>query len=488
MNTKYNKTLSLFGLLMSLVIPVRMSLLDPGEEGGGGGGDEPSPMLKTLFGLVEDAPEKKDDTNPDEGDDNKPGLSLQQAIAEPSDEEKQAKEEADKKAADEKAAAEKAEADKKAAEEAEAARKKAGDDDESEPIKVVKRKSAADIAAEEAEKKKAADAAAASEWEKDLLDEERDQLELARYAEQKNPTKYKGFASKTEKFLKDLKAKTEAADFDPDSDDYQEWLKNSRPVLSNSEIRILERERGADVARAEATKQTQDVLDKTFRAIHLPQVKHEADAYYAKAATEVLPEEVAKVFKEESPAKAREKFPMEFEIAEAELDTHASDVEELLALTRRNPDTGRTLKAFDEKNPQHQRVLQIAHEVDTRFKKTGGAELVRNGRRFLPRAELGRLPEAERAKYWTFTAKEIADRSTALVKERIARKITAETERLKRYGFERKPAQQEQQQQRSSTPPAPRPTPFPGAGGDQGKRNTSAVSRLMVEAGMIADE
>jgi hypothetical protein len=466
MKNKHN----LFAGLSALLLPFRFCAVE--EDGGG----DVSPWMKSLLGLADDAVADpaaevvKEEPEPKAG---QTGMTLHQAIAEPSEEDKA------EKAAEETAAAEKAkaEADKAAAEKVV----------EDTPIKVVKRSKVEKTAPTAAEivsaTQNAASAAAAAEaekkskdWESSLLDEEKDQLEIARFAERANPGKYKGYAEKTAKFLRDHAAKTEAEDFDPDSDEYKAWLAKERPAMSNTEIRILERERGAETAREEARKHSNEVLDKTFRAMEAPAVKRDADAYFNKASTEVLPDEVAKVFKE-SPAKAREQYPLEYEIVEKALDSHTNVVEEMFLLTRSNPDTGRTLKAFDEANPLHMQALKLVNDTDAAFKRSGGADLVRNGRRFLPRTELARVPAADRGKYWTFTSKEIADRSTGLVKAQIAQQINSESERLKKLGFERRPvAAAAAPAKAKSSPPAPRPSVNTGTGEAAGSAGDNLMS------------
>ena len=458
---------TIFAGLCALLLPFRFNAVE--EDGGG----DVSPWMKSLLGLADDA---VNETTPEvvkvEEPESKVGMTLQQAIAEPSEEEK-----AEKKTADDAAAA-KVEADKAAAAAAKVV--------EETPIKVVKRKTTEKVAtaaeivaatAAESVRAQAAEAAKKSkDWESGLLDEEKDQLEIARFAEKANPTKYKGYGERTEKFLREHAAKTDADDFDPDSDEYKAWLAKERPAMSNSEIRILERERGAETAREEARKQSSEVLDKTFRAMEAPAVKRDADAYFTKASTEVLPPEVAKVFKE-SPAKAREQYPLEYEIVEKVLDAHTNVVEEMFLLTRTNPDTGRTLRAFDEANPLHMQALQLVNATDAEFKRSGGAELVRNGRRFLPRTELARVPAADRGKYWTFTSKEIADRSTGSVRAQIAQQITGENERMKKLGFERRmPAAAAAEAPAKKSPPAPRPSVNTGTGEAAGSAGDNLMS------------
>jgi hypothetical protein len=476
MNKKYRILAGLYALLFPKVFS--LSLLPP-DDGAGGGDDAISPLLGALFGTDDKQPEVKEEPS-------NVGMTLQQAIAAPSEDEKKAAEDAAK--AKEEEAKAKADAEKKAAEEAAAeAAKKAAETPA--PIKGTKRKTQAEV---DAEAKAKADAEAAEkqsaakqDWEKALLDEERDQLDMARFAEKKFGEKYKGLSAKVEKFIRENAAKVEAEDFDADSDEYRAWVEKNRPNLTTAEIRIIERARGEDIAEEKAKKATDDVLDRTFRMVETPRVKAEADAYYAKAASEVMPEDVQAAFKE-SPAKAREQFPFEYGIVEAEMNAHADAVEEMLALTRVNPDTRRVLKPYDPKNPVHVAAFQLVQAVDETFKKTGGADLVRNGRTFLPRAELARIPAEQRGKYWTFNSREIAERSTAMVKTRIADRIKSEHERMAKMGFERrKPVAAAAPEKKDDPKPTPAPRPAPFGGGAAGDGPKSAAERLMMESGMM---
>lgn len=478
---KKNKYGLLVGLYALLMPKVMFSLLPPDEgagsgAGGAGDGEAISPAISKLFGLVsDDAPPPPDAT------DKKPGMSLHAAIAEPSDEEKanaKADTDAAKLAADQKAADEKKAAD-------DAAAKKASE--EGPPIKVVKKKTQAELDAEraasadriEAEKR----AAAGKEWETGLLDEERDQLDLAREAELQDPVKYKGLAAKTEKFIRDNATKTASDDFDPDDDTYSEWVKKERPALSQSEVRKIERERGARIARTESEVKSVETLDKAFRLVESPRIKAEADAYFAKASTEVMPDDMAKAFIEDN-AKAAAEFPFEYQIVEQAVDAHTSVVESMLALTRINPETRKPLLPYNHADHRHVAAATLINNVDSAFAKHGGAALTRNGRTFLPRAELAKVSAEQRAKYWTFSASEIADRSTAMVKAQVEARIAGEHKRLQSLGFERRakavPAA-------ASVKETPAPAPRQGAsgGGSGGDAPGSATDRLLQRNGML---
>lgn len=454
----------------------------PPEEGGSGEAEEtkPSPALQRLFGLVEETTfEAPPEPTADDAEENlKPGMSLHQAITEPS--------------AEEKAEAEQKEADDAAAKVA--ARKPAPAEDDDTPIRVVKRKSASDI---EAERRAAAEAATeraeaqqrfttAMEWENSLLEEERDQLELARAAEEQDPVKHKGLAAKTEKFIRDNATRTESEDFDPDDAGYRLWVEKERPALTASEIRKIERERGAATARIEAEAKSAVTLDKAFRMIERPRVKAEADAYFAQASQAVMPEEMAKAYAEDA-AKAAAEFPHEYQIVERQMDSHTAVVEEMLALTRINPETRRPMTAYDHSNPQHVAAASLINSVDAHFKKNGGAERMKNGRAFLPRSELAAVPASERGKYWTFTATEIAARSTPLIKARIVATIASENERMKKLGFDRRSPSAAAPAPKREAAAAAAPRQGAKAGSSSGGAAESASDRLMRRNGMIPE-
>ncbi len=261
------------------------------------------------------------------------------------------------------------------------------------------------------------------EFEAGLLDEEREQLEYAREAERLQPEKYKGQAAKVKKFLKEHqdyleKAKKDDADFDASSDPtYKDWLAKNNPVLSNRQIREIERLRAVEDAKKDTDAKINELREDMHRRAEEPIVKAETDKFFAELADEGLPAEVKAVLKEKGAEEAQKLFPVEFREANAVMSEAAKSIEEFIAITRR-------VKPFDKTNVRHTKLLDfIGFQCDS-FKKTGGELLVRDGKQFLTRDEyFARKPE-ERANHWTFSNKDIIAMAkmtaAATIKQRVA--------------------------------------------------------------------
>ncbi|MCW5549982.1 MAG: hypothetical protein KIT44_13545 [Opitutaceae bacterium] len=307
------------------------------------------------------------------------------------------------------------------------------------------------------------------DFEAGLLDEEKEQLEMARDAERLLGEKYKGFEGRTKKFLKDhqeylAKARERDPDavFDETNAEYQAWLSKNTPVIPQRDIREMERKRITEEVEKRQDEKISEVYDETFRRDAEPKVKQRADDFFNKAVAE-LPETLTKAIKEEGVEKAKAKFPTEFRIANAILGQAAADVEEFYRLTTVNPRTGRPMKAYDPKNPTHAGLIEFVNTQCNAFKKSGGKALIKDGKRFVTREEYYTMPKEQRAGVWTFTDDQIVGMARIEAAKMVKLKIEEEHNRLKAEGWTRpapaaEPAPAEQP---PGAPPAPNPTPIP---------------------------
>ena len=322
---------------------------------------------------------------------------------------------------------------------------------------------------------------AEQEFEEALLPEEREQLENARYAEAKFPGKHTGLAAKTAKFLKDHAAKLNDPAFDPEGDDYKQWLAKNAVALTPRDAREIERERDRETIRAETKAQLSEQDDATFRQIEEPKVKQRADGFYATLANEAIPADLLKSIQTEGMAVAEKKFPIEFKIASDLTTAATNDIEEFMRITHVNTRTGRTLRAYDPANEQHTRLISFVNSACEAF-KAGGKGLVKNGQQFLTREEYFSIKDRnQRAAYWTFSNDDIIAQARVTTKQSIAKRIDAEHARLKEMGFTRTipgsgtpPAGTPP----AGSPPAPRGAPIPTEGAAQEDAIDPLISRL----------
>lgn len=323
--------------------------------------------------------------------------------------------------------------------------------------------------------------------EEGLVDEEKHQLAVARFAERDNPEKYKGYPGKVTKFLKEhqsyLDKNPQATEPGTDAEEkYKAWLAKNSVNLPAHESRRLEVRMEADAIAEQRLKandaQFGELHDDLFRRDAEPKIKHEADEFFRSHANEALPPEFTKLAKEKGIEEAKKLFPTEYRVAQEVLLQTASDVEEYRRITTANPKTGRNLKAFDPGNEQHQRLLTFVKTQCNLFKNGSPDEKpehrsnrlrmqVLDGKSFLTRDEFYTLKPEQRGPYWTFTHDQIVAMAGIAARQDITARVTNEYKRRESEGWVRKPAAAAPTEPPPApgSPPAPRPSPMPSGGG-----------------------
>ncbi len=319
-------------------------------------------------------------------------------------------------------------------------------------------------------------------FEEGLLDEERDQLEVARFAETKDPAKYRGYAAKVTKFLKEHQAyleknpKAVQAGTD-EAEAYETWLKTNNVALAPREAKILERELITEKARQETLKSTESQMaelhDDNFRRDNEPKIKAEADAVFSKLAHEAAPPDFVKLAQEKGMEEAKKQYPTEYRITTNVLTEAASDIEELRRLTTKNPRTGNPLRMYDGTNPQHVRVLKFMREQCDYFKNGPENEKPdvrearlrmhnQGGKTFLTRDEFYTLRPEQRERHWTFTPDQIVSMKFQAAKAMVAAQVKEEYAAREAEGWVRKAPAPAAANGTPPPPPAPPPGSTPG--------------------------
>lgn len=296
-----------------------------------------------------------------------------------------------------------------------------------------------------------------------LLDEEKEMLRLARFAEKKNSTKYAGHADKLSAFFRknaEFVAKKQAEDpeydFSEDNPEYKAFLNANRPpAIPAHEQRALEREmikeEVLEETRAESQKRTEEEQTRARHDELRKQHKQDANKFWKETVTVALPDELMATIKEHGVAKAREMHPLEYQIADHVTKNAADAVEEFMLISS-------GVKQLDPNNPQHVGIVQFINDECADFAKNGGDDRVRNGKQFIGRVEYQRLTAQQRAGFWTFSNAELVERAKFATKLSIEQLIKQEYESRAAQGWTRTPPAKPQQ-----TPPKPAPEPTPAA-------------------------
>ncbi len=345
---------------------------------------------------------------------------------------------------------------------------------------------------------KLAEEEAKKQFRETLIEEERDQLELAELAEKKDPKRHAGLAKKTEDFLKWNAERTAAADFDPEDPAYLKEVETRMPKLPAYEIQRLVSAREADRVREEMTTQNAELRHDNFVQTQEPAVKAQENEYFRKMATEYLPPELSKLIKEKGvPELLKNGSPhkVDVEVAQSILTSAASDVAEFIRITTRDSN-GRPMKKCepgfnaDGSPNQHQRILMMIEQVGERFGQTAGAGLVRGNQSYLPRGQYYNLPPAQRAPYFTLSDKEVLEEAIKVLPSTISTATKMKRDQLRQqmeaYGFINAPAAPAATPPpvESGSPPAPRPSLAPvGGGSDEGEPSSRKAMALKLFPG-----
>jgi len=336
------------------------------------------------------------------------------------------------------------------------------------------------------------------DFEKGLVENEKQMLEDARYAEKFNPAKYKGLGDKVKGFIK---AHTKFLEENPGIEDndpaYKKFLADHRPTMSRTETREIEEHRIAERARGPVDARVSQLEHQLFERDETPKIEKFALDTYNQLAREALPEDITKLIKEKGglTEEIKAEFADELETAHTIFSIVADDLKEFKRLSTKHPTSGKPLVEFDDNNEQHTRLTKMVSELCENFKNTGGAQLQRNGKWFVTREEWNTIEPTRRHEFWTFTNAELEKRALAHVPLTLKETIRVKQEDLKRRGYVRnRPAPVAPQVPPATPPPAPgspalRPSPVPGGGTGGGGGNPGVDSATKnLAAGLLAAE
>jgi hypothetical protein len=325
------------------------------------------------------------------------------------------------------------------------------------------------------------------DFEKELVDEERAQLEDARNAEKYGGEKYKGHGAKMISFLKENARRAAGAekgelDGKPyDAAAYEEWHAANLPRISVLDQRQINRLAVKDDLTREIEPKIAEERHERWVESEAPKIKAKGNDIHAKLSNSALPDNVMAAITERTKGitdrgeyikkvqEVQKDYALEFEIAENVINVATNDIEEFHRLTTINPATNRPVVAFDPANPTHERLINMVGAICKEFKETAGADLKKDGKWFVTREEWQGMAPEQRGPFWTFTNDQIIDRAMGKVKGAVATLVDAEQKKLEARGFKRTiaaapAAQPPAPAPTPGAPPAPRPTPPPPGG------------------------
>lgn len=282
-------------------------------------------------------------------------------------------------------------------------------------------------------------------YEDGLLDEQREELALARYAENKLPDKYKGMGNRLLEFYKKLDNYAAKAQEDPDrtldsnDEEFMEFIQNNKPELSLSESKKLERMMWKEEAVNEARKAQEEHQRNLERKLHnleaRPRVENSLKEFESNLPN-MIPDELGDSIREHGFDKAESENPYEISIIKDKLSSASNLAKEYLNISNGITD-------YDSNNSNHQWLLGFINNQAQYFKKNGGDELVRqdsvgNTAQFVTPTEYANLSnQGNTTGKWTFTPDDVLKMLGANAVKEAQDTIKSEEQRLTKMGFVR---------------------------------------------------
>tara|TARA_R100000808_G_scaffold1976_1_gene8390 strand:+ start:8368 stop:9837 length:1470 start_codon:yes stop_codon:yes gene_type:complete len=313
-----------------------------------------------------------------------------------------------------------------------------------------------------------------------LMDEQRLELELASYAEQKMPDKYSGMRGKMLSFYKELdewvgNKQAEDPEFNAENnfEEINEWVEAKKPALSKVDEKKLERQ----LIREQAIAEFKSESESKFRDLELKtkaiEAKPKIEKDMAAFTSSILSMEgfdAAELLKEGKTKEAMEKHPMQAQVASQVLGQVEEVYRDYLAY-----DNG--LEEWGDSKDTHRWLNRFLTEQGDFLYRSGGDNSVRGGKEFLPVTEFNKRYQSDPAKtdsrYWTFDRHDVRELLAVAAQQQIKTSIKGMEDQIEQYGYSRQPAQSEDKRTRAEDPepvkaPKSTVTPSPGSAESQG--------------------
>lgn len=243
---------------------------------------------------------------------------------------------------------------------------------------------------------------ASDNYEETLPAGHKEAIDYDRNAERLFPDKFKGMSAKRVKFLKSLdEFAAQNPDLTEDDERLKSFIEKHRPEYTDADRRQIDRALLKEEVLNEARKETEGKLANAEREIRdlkvLPQITQELETFEV-ALTNALPENLRAKAMEKELEELDDEFPLEAPLARNVYDNTLVAANEFLELAR-------GVKQYRPgENETHEWLLRFINSQGDYFKQKGGEAIVRDGKRFVPRAEYTGDPAT-----WTFSDKEVLD-------------------------------------------------------------------------------
>jgi len=316
----------------------------------------------------------------------------------------------------------------------------------------------------------------------DLTDAEREEYELAKYFEEKDPSKkgltqeLSAFYRKQKEFL-EKRAEEEGSDYDPSTDvAFKKFIEKNSPKFGAGERRraremklVEETERRAsERTRAEVDPKIKKLEDDLRETRERPHIERRIGDFVAEV-TRSMPQEVLGFHAKNGNdiTKTRDAFPVEVEVITDTTEGAKRLAGEYLAIRR-------GLKEPSHKDPGHTLLANLVDSQAQELLKTGRPEyLTRNGKQFIHPSRM--TPALERT-HWTFDENDVLTLIKYAARREANDRISARYQELDRLG-EAKKKRVSTLSGAGKTPEVPEASPRSGAATPSGGPSSGVKSK-----------
>lgn len=352
--------------------------------------------------------------------------------------------------------------------------------------------------------------------EASLDPEEKEELEFARYAAEKDPrfkeapVKFLEYIRRVRSYVDNAIKENPSRKFDETDEDFIKFSRANRPSIDPLARRRLEGQRMRDEISADLKAQNEKELEalrqKTRALEATPQIERGAQEFSTEVTNLFSNDEqsmaapIVNRAKEIGWDKAAEEDPFFGPVVKGYHEKATALAAEYLALTS-------GVKTFDPNNHDHSWIVNFIEDRSVAFANNGGDARIRNGRSFVGVGEYHQLSASERAKHWTFGTRDILEHLAHNTKGVVESELKLQHEKLVKSGFERKKTQsssspgadtktrlahvenaaskdgkQESAQQAAKVSPKATPSAAPGAAQTTPQQRASAFEPVFLNA------
>lgn len=253
--------------------------------------------------------------------------------------------------------------------------------------------------------------------EDDLVPEQLEELELARFAEKKYPDKYKGQAKKLLAFYKKLDDYAANSDedrtFDEDDSEFVDFVQKNKPKLTNQ--KRLEREMIADLAAQQVSSEKEAEIADLKEKMRVLETKPTVEKKFSK-----FTQDLQKAGEQEDEFSAS--------IYEQQLTQAESMGREYLDLYY-------GMKTFNGNDPSQKWIVDFVTHQSNVFQQKGGKYLSRDGKTFMTPADFA--ARGNPSSNWTFGPDDVLQMFNNFFTNTAKKQVESEYSRLEKMGFTR---------------------------------------------------